>query len=198
MIAKVQNHKTNNAVIADHLRLTAAEQGMLALAVLDPGSKVLDMNPGECQLLEYLSRHMQCEICGVSGNMAEVRKARARFENADILYTNQEDIPWRENSFDAVFFRAEPQAKNDIKLRETLRVLKPGGQLLLGVVGYPAPLWKASRFFTTDQERFSLSLFMHKTGWHRLLAEIGFHPIAWHSSRFTCKIAVGRKPIARK
>jgi len=170
---------------------------MLSLATLDSGDRVLDMNAREGQLLEYLSRFIKCEICGVSGSMADVKHTRAKLKNADILYTGSEDIPWRENSFDAVFWQTEYHAKSDIKLKEALRVLKPGGQLLLGIVGYPTPRWQTARLFTNDLETPRSLFLTNKSSWFQLLADIGFHPIGWRSIYFTSKVVIGQKPITQ-
>ncbi len=144
MITKVQS-KTFSRVepVKVQPRLTALERAMLKWAVVDPDDRVLDANVGSGLMAEYLRRNMQCEVCGVSDNMSDVRHARERLKSCDIVYAVPGDIPWRENAFDTVLLKVEGLSSAEAlrrTLKEALRVLKPGGQLVLGMPCYPAPV----------------------------------------------------------
>lgn len=200
MITKAQSNKLQSeATVAVRPKLTAIERGMLTWAVLDPGDKVLDMNPRDGLLLEYLSRHMECEICGVSNHMEHVKQARSHLQNADILYAQEEDIPWRENSFDAVFIRNEKQ-EDDVfgrVLKETLRVLKPGGQFLLGAVCYPAPLRQLAKLLTSELSEQDRQPLQSKAGWLRALVSAGFQQVTWQQIDLFNGVVIGWKPLAQ-
>ena len=141
MITKVQGKTLASEIaVSQEPKLTALERGMLRWAVVDPDDKLLDANVGAGMMAEYLRRNMQCEVCGVSDNMEHVRYARSRLQTCDIVYAPAGDIPWREDSFDTILMRVaneEPELLCRM-FAEAHRVLKPGGQLILGAACYPA------------------------------------------------------------
>lgn len=141
MISRAQG-KTMSAEVAvsKQPKLSTLEKAMLKWAVVDPEDRVLDTSIGSGMMAEYLRRNMQCEVCGVSDNMEHVRQARSRLQNCDIVYAGPGDIPWKENAFDTVLMKyaSEEPAVLHRMLSEASRVLRPGGQLILGTVYYPA------------------------------------------------------------
>ena len=198
MITKAQGYRLENeAITAVRSKLTAIERGMLTWAVLDPGDKVLDMNLRDGLMLDCLARDLECEICGISDQMESVKHARACLQNADILYASPEDIPWRENSFDAVFLCSWKLEENDSEkaLQEALRVLKPGGQLLLGLIHYPAPLRQMVSFFAKEgSERQQRSL-QRKTEWLKRLKTAGYEEITWQQVDLSNGVAIAWKEM---
>ncbi len=141
MISRAQG-KTLSAEVAlnKQPKLSTLEKAMLKWAVVDPEDRLLDANIGSGMMAEYLRRNMQCEVCGVSDNMEHVRQARSRLQNCDIVYAAPGDIPWKEDAFDTILMKygsEEPVVLNRM-LTEAARVLRPGGQLILGTVYYPA------------------------------------------------------------
>ena len=198
MISKAQDYQIQNgSAVAVRPKLTALERGMITWAVLDPGDKVLDMNPCDGLMLEYLARYMECEVCGISNHMESVKQTRTRLQNADILYAQMEDIPWRENSFDIVFLRRMNQEESDwdAAIKETLRVLKPGGQFLLGATCYPAPLRPVVNLFSTENSRLPRPLFQSKTEWIQFLTEAGYEQVTWEQVSLSSGVAIGWKPF---
>ena len=134
MITKVQGKTVSGELSVKACpRLNGLEKAMLKWAVVDPEDRVLDASVGRGLMAEYLRRNMQCEVCGVSSDMEEVRSARARLQSCDIVYAPVGDIPWREGAFDTVLMQWKGDADSlDRMLGEVLRVLKPGGALLSG------------------------------------------------------------------
>lgn len=156
MITKVQDKTlTGEIAKAKHLKLSSLEKAMLRWAVVDPDDKLLDANAGAGMMTEYLRRNMQCEICGVSDHMEHVRYARSLMKNCDIVYAPAGDIPWREDSFDTVLMRVgheEPELLGRM-FSEAHRVLKPGGQLIIGAACAPAWLNKAADWFSSEEKQ---------------------------------------------
>lgn len=94
MITKVQGKTVSGELSVKACpRLNPLEKAMLRWAVVDPEDRVLDACVGRGLMAEYLRRNMQCEVCGVSSDMEEVRSARARLQSCDIVYAPVGDIP---------------------------------------------------------------------------------------------------------
>ena len=132
MITKVQGKTVSGELsVKAGPHLSALEKAMLRWVVVDPEDRVLDATVGKGLMAEYLRRNMQCEVCGVSADMEDVRAARARLQSCDIVYAGEGDIPWREDAFDTVLmqWKGDGEALGRM-LGEVLRVLKPGGQLV--------------------------------------------------------------------
>ncbi|MEF9877860.1 MAG: methyltransferase domain-containing protein [Clostridia bacterium] len=139
MISKVEARALlKGAAITNRPKLSAVERGLLKWAVVDQTDKVLDANIGEGFMAEYLKRNMQCEVCGMSESMEDVNRARRRLQNADIVYASTSDIPWHEGAFDTVLFKFKDGEYESLRkaISEIKRVLKAGGQLLLGMNCY--------------------------------------------------------------
>ena len=127
-------------------------------------------------MAEYLRRNMQCEVCGVSADMEDVRAARARLQSCDIVYAPMGDIPWREDAFDTVLMQWKGEADAlERMLSEVLRVLKPGGQLVLGTACWPAAMnalrrWVAVSAEGTPVNRLELQI---------RLTDLSFEQVSW-------------------
>ena len=199
MIMKVQAHEVLNEEAALTCpRLTALERSMLTWAMIERGDKVLDMTPRLGTMLGYVARHMECEICGLSSDMENVRQVRMRLRNADILYSNTEDIPWRENSFHVVFMQGARRGSDDanweIIMRETLRVLRPGGQFVLAAVNYPTPFRQIANLLQGDGCGTEQAGFTSKGKWLTAMHAAGYRGVTWQQTDFSRGLAIGWKP----
>lgn len=137
------------------------EKCMLRSAVFDPADKVLDANVCSGQVAEYLLQHMDCQVCGVSDRMEEIRRTRARMYSGDFVYAAIGDIPWQDNTFDTVLLHPGESVGRTLgeQLAECKRVLKPGGQLVLGLRGLSPVLRKLGALLwesTGDEEGLTL------------------------------------------
>ena len=153
MISRAQGKTLTREAVSPRLpKLSALDKAMLKWAVVDPEDRVLDANIGSWLMAEYLRRNMQCEVCGVSDNMENVREARGRLRNCDIVYAAAGDIPWREEAFDVILMKytGDEEAVFHRVLCEAARVLRPGGQLILGTPCYPAPLNAIAAVFSSE------------------------------------------------
>jgi len=195
MITKAQSKRySGQPPLETKPRLTALEKGLLRWTMAEHGDKVLDACVGNGMMLEYLQRNMECEVCGVSDDMRSVRISRTRLRNADIVYASLEDIPWRENTFDSVYIKAISAPLSETSLREISRVLKPGGQLLVGFRTIPAPFRQMASLLHPELDD---ELHRPKTRGHILatLKMLGFMQITWQQTDLFHSVGIAWKPI---
>jgi ubiquinone/menaquinone biosynthesis C-methylase UbiE len=106
------------------------------------GQKVLEVSFGPGYLLKKYAKNY--DVWGIDYNQKMVHKTRERLKgmvSADrIIQADVEHLPYPDDAFDTIIntfaFTAYPDGKK--ALQEMLRVLKPGGSLLLLDVDYPA------------------------------------------------------------
>ena len=177
MITKVQGKTVSGELSVKACpRLNALEKAMLRWAVVDPEDRVLDACVGQGLMAEYLRRNMQCEVCGVSADMEDVRAARARLQSCDIVYAPMGDIPWREDAFDTVLMQWKGEADAlERMLSEVLRVLKPGGQLVLGTACWPAAMNALRRWVAVSAEGTSVN----RLELQIRLTDLSFERVSW-------------------
>ena len=169
---------------------------MLKWAVVDPEDRLLDASISSGMMAEYLRRNMQCEVCGVSDNMENVRAARSRLQNCDIVYAAPGDIPWRENAFDTVLLKygKEDEGAFMRTLNEVSRVLRPGGQLILGTVSYPAAVNAIAGIFS--EESAEERRVFNRNAVNDMLRECGFENVTWQRTGVATGVMIAwkRKP----
>ena len=191
MITKVQGKTLSGEIVAAKPpKLSALEKGLLKWAVVNPDDRVLDANVCEGMIAEYLRRNLQCEVCGVSSNMDHVRSARNRLQSCDIVYAG--DIPWRENAFDAVLYQVQDGEQLDRMVGETYRVLKPGGQLVLGLHSYPGPLAVTARLLAED--RLEGAVLPTRQELCQMLTKRHFQQVTWQRTGFAAGVVIAWKP----
>lgn len=197
MISRAQGKAlTGEIAVKKQPKLSTLEKAMLKWAVVDPDDKLLDANIGSGMMAEYLRRNMQCEVCGVSDNMDHVRAARSRLQNCDIVYAAPGDIPWREDAFDTVLMKygGEETITLSRMLTEASRVLKPGGQLILGTVCYPAPVGAIAGLLAEDsvEERRPFQ----RAAVEEMLSSLDFENVTWQRTGIATGVMIAwkRKP----
>lgn len=195
MITKAQSKRYAPQPSLDQKpKLSAMEKGMLRWSTAERGDKVLDVHVGTGLMLEYLSRNMECEICGMSEDMETLRAARSRLRNADIVYGSREDIPWREGTFDSVYVKQMMVPISRQSISEALRVLKPGGQMLIGIRMLPTPLRQLAGFFHNEAEDEPMKA-QTKEVTLSMMKELGCAQITWQPTDLLNGLCIGWKPI---
>jgi len=99
--------------------------------------RILDVGAGAGQLLGHLLKHAhpQAELVGCDLSEQMLQRARRRLDSDRPLYITADmtRLPFAENSFDCVTCGWVIEHLNDPRpgLREMMRILQPGGSLLL-------------------------------------------------------------------
>lgn len=150
-------------------RMNAQMRACAAWASLEEHDKILDMSCGEGALLANLSGRYRLTICGMCDTPEQARAVRERLEDADVISARLEDIPWRDNTFDAVLLPTPLRKEARRALEEALRVLRMGGQMVLA-----APLWH----MRGDGEPRRRELM-------RLMQETGFEEVSFRAAGFS-------------
>ena len=145
---------------------------LIALADLQPGARVLDLGAGDGDGVRLL-RLLGYDACGVD------RRAAPDVDEGDLLRTGFADA-----SFDAVMSECAFFVSGDMPsaLRESARLLKPGGTVLLADVFFepPEPLLEAAGFRVTAKE-----------DWTGAWREYYLRSI-WEGTAETCPIPKGK------
>ena len=200
MITRTQNHMlTAHQAAGKKARLTGMEKAMLRWVIVDPEDRLLDADAGSGRMAEYLRRNMQCEVCGVSDSMEDVRYARALLRSSDILYAAPGDIPWHDEAFDTVMMKlgGEDEATLARKLSEAMRVLRPGGQLVLGAVCYPDMLMPIASRMAEDN---GMDRPLSKKALWQMVSSQSYHDISFQRTGLAMGVLIAwkDKPSIRK
>lgn len=195
MITKVQSKRyAPDAAFTQPQRLTTMEKGLIRWSMAERGDKVLDVQVGNGTMLEYLHRNMECEICGMSADMEQVRHSRSRLQSADIMYATRDDIPWKQNTFDCVFLKLISSPATEQAITEALRVLKPGGQLLMGLKTVPAPIRQLIGLGHSDVENDMMKPRIREK-MMQLMDNLGCTQVTWESTDLFNGVCIGWKPL---
>ena len=177
--------------------LSMAEKSLLKWAVIDRDDKVLDAGLGNGCMVEYLKRNMECEVCGVSDNMELVRQTRNLVRSADLVYALDGDIPWRDRAFDTVLMRSKHGKTEDVKrqLTEIHRVLKDGGQLVMGVECWPGLMKRLNRVFGDQDVQDEAAASRKET--EEQLKALGFNHLSWQRANLLKSVLIAwkRNPV---
>ena len=106
-----------------------------------PGWRVLDVAGGTgdiaFRIVEASDRNAHATVLDINGSMLAVGKDRAEkrglADHVEFVEANAEELPFDDRTFDAytIAFGIRNVPRIDVALQEALRVLKPGGRLLV-------------------------------------------------------------------
>ena len=152
-------------------RLGSLKRAVCNWATLDAQDYVLDLSCGGGELLTRLLSRVDLHACGLCQQPERARQVRAQMEEADIIYARMDDIPWRDESFDAVLLAAQPESHQwPAIFSEAMRVLRRGGQFV-----FARPL-AASLHRPGNRETMTRKELI------RGLEATGFTHVTWHVS----------------
>jgi ubiquinone/menaquinone biosynthesis C-methylase UbiE len=133
------------------IRLTTREtvfrRRLVEIASLQTGHRVLDLGCGTGTLALLIQKtYAGAAVFGVDGDLKVLKIAQGKaFDSGSNLLLNAGlvfDLPYPANRFDHVFstllFHHLTKKAKQQTLQETLRILKPGGQLYIADWGEPA------------------------------------------------------------
>lgn len=171
--------------------LHGAQKALAQWAIVDDYNNILDLSCRDIRLLRYLSQKYSLRACGIADDPEHARALRIELPEAEIFCARKEDIPWRDQAFDAVFYDMK---KNTLVfdtafLREANRVLKPGGQLLIAVHGAPELLCKVGELlgFVDGEDHVSPAQLLHA------MENAGLEDVSWRLSQPMVSLAMGWK-----
>ncbi|MDK6233837.1 class I SAM-dependent methyltransferase [Aerococcus sanguinicola] len=110
-----------------------------SLLTVQPGMRVLDAGCGTGNYSIKLAKH-GAEVVGIDVSRAMLGQAEANVQaenlEVDFQLMDMEDLAFEDNSFDAVLSMTAIEFVEDLDAlyREFRRVVKPGGQILLGSI----------------------------------------------------------------
>lgn len=133
--------KSKYWALAEKGSLDTEHPGMkLLFKVAKEKKDILDLGCGEGTRLSLIGGGDK-NLNGIDISEAAIKKAKRKLPKAKLLVGNVELLPYSSESFDLVYsaFVFEHLDEPEKVIREAVRVLKPGGNLLIMAPNYGAP-----------------------------------------------------------
>ena len=154
-------------------RMDFSQRAAMKWATIEERDRVLDMDCGNGALLHMLTQQYRVDACGLCPGARQARSIRDLLPEVDVMNAQPGDIPFRSASFDAVLItRRTGKNCQQNALGEILRVLRPGGQVVIACKGM-----KALRNLIMDGD-----MEMDKRELMRALQQAGFREVSWRSA----------------
>lgn len=171
-------------------RLHGAAKALAQWAIVDDYDNILDLDCGDGKLLHYLSKRYSLRACGIAGDPEYARRLRSLMPDAEVFHARKEDIPWRSNAFNTVFYQMKNEQQDGAFLQEVLRVLKPGGQVLISMNGIPRMLHSVASVLGFSNEDTTQPAQL--LSW---MEKAGLKDVSWRLAGPVTGVAMGFKPF---
>lgn len=119
--------------------LSPAERAVDDWAMVDDHQAVLEVFGQQGNLLKHYLNRYSLRACGLCFHQGQIDELRQAIYQAEIMPAAGGDIPWHSGSFDRILM-ANPLPRYinlSYFLQESLRVLRPGGQLTIALPAWP-------------------------------------------------------------
>lgn len=194
MLERVQDRSLFGVLSLDsEERLHGAAKALAQWAIVDDYDNILDLDCCDGKLLHYLSRRYSLRACGIAGDPEHARNLRQKMPDAEVFHARKEDIPWRSNAFNAVFYQMKNEQQDGAFLQEVMRVLKPGGQVLISLSSVPQVLHNvASVFGFANEDGLTHAQLL---SW---MENAGLKDVSWRLTGPMTGVAMGFKPFEKE
>lgn len=171
--------------------LRGALKALFQWAIVDDYDTILDLDCEDTALLRAMANQYSLRACGICTDAERAKSLRMSMPEAEICCARRQDIPWRDQTFNTVLYymKNSQQQEEGAFLRETLRVLKPGGQLLIAARWTPSAVKSALCALGLADEDDGLNR-------ERLLSrmeESGLRDVSWRVTSPLYAVAMGWK-----
>ena len=175
---------------------TALTQSALDICSLPRGSFVADIGCGIGGTLEHLGRSGIYNLVGVDPSDDMLSEGLAQSISGQLIRGRAETLPFKNRSLDAVFCECVLSIIDDkpTAVRESARVLKDGGYLVLSDVFYAGPLGERSNKLGAPVTR----RFLSKEQLLTILSQFGFSLLLWEEHEQSFREFVARMILASK
>lgn len=133
VLSKTQSLNKLPAVLNLGQRMNAQMRACATWATIEEHDKILDMACGDGTLLRFFNDRYRVNLCGICDAPEQARAVREQLDDADVIYGQMEDIPWRNDTFDALLLPAAIRGDGRRVMEEAYRVLRTGGQLVMSM-----------------------------------------------------------------
>lgn len=170
--------------------LHGASKALAEWAIVDDYDYVLDLSCGDGKLLHYLSQKYYLRACGIAETLEQAHALHDMLPEAEVLSASKEDMPWRSDAFNTVFYQmdANDDAEHGDFLQEVVRVLKPGGQVLISLHALPDFIGNMARSIGFANNRS-----MKHTKLLQRMEAAGLNDVSWRTTGPMTGIAMGWK-----
>ncbi len=191
MLERVQDRSLFGVLSLDsEERLHGAAKALAQWAIVDDYDNILDLDCCDGKLLHYLSRRYSLRACGIAGDPEQARNLRQKMPDAEVFHARKEDIPWRSNAFNAVFYQMKNEQQDGAFLQEVMRVLKPGGQVLISLSSVAQVLHGMASVFGFANE--DCTNHVQLLSW---MEKAGLKDVSWRLTGPVTGVAMGFKPF---
>lgn len=191
MLERVQDRSLLSMLSLDgEERLHGAAKALAQWAIVDDYDNILDLDCEDGKLLHYLSNRYSLRACGIASDPDYARHLRRMMPDAEVFHARKEDIPWRSNAFNTVFYQMKNEQEDGAFLQEVLRVLKPGGQVLISLNGMPRLLHQMANVLGLSNEDATKP--SQLLSW---MEKAGLKDVSWRLAGPVTGVAMGFKPF---